>query len=94
MWWGKNLHQLRDELDAVNQRIMNNPLSSPEIREATALVDCLEETQEKSEISAELARRGLPTLEELGLLVAKHGGGLALLNKKRLKLEKKIARAS
>ncbi|AHU90581.1 hypothetical protein V3M78_01650 [Trueperella pyogenes] len=92
MLWGKNLNQLRRELEVVNQKIADNPLSAPEISEATELIESLKETDRESEIETELAKRGLPNSEEIGKVIFQHSLTLARLNKKRLKLEKKIGK--
>lgn len=93
MFLGKNLNQLRRELEVVNREIADNPLSAQDISEATELIESLKEAGRETEIDTELAKRGLPTSEYIGKVILQYSVSLARLNKKRLKLEKKIARA-
>ncbi|WP_216382790.1 hypothetical protein [Arcanobacterium phocae] len=94
MFWKKSLETLRQELDEVNREIANNPLSESSVAEASALIEQFKEEGREAHIDDELASRGLPSAEEIGKLIVQHSFGLARLNKKRIKLETKIAQLS
>lgn len=86
----KDTTQLRSELDAVKAEIAANPLSQDCVQEAQSLIEEMKADGRAAEIDEELAERHLPSVEEIGGLVAQHVFGLAKLNQKRIKLERKL----
>ena len=86
----KDTTQLRSELDAVKAEIAANPLSQDRAQEAQSLIEEMKADGREAEIDHALAERRLPSTEEIGKLVAQHMFALARLNRKRIKLERKL----
>ena len=91
MFFGrKDITQLRSELDVVKEEIAANPLSKDCVQEAQSLIEEMKADGRETEIDEELANRHLPSVIEVGKLVAQHTFALARLNRKRIKLEHKL----
>lgn len=80
------------ELDQVLRDISDSPLSSEVFRHANSLIEELE-GDDPPAINEALMTRGLPRLDELGKMQAKHGFRFARLHQRRRKLERKLGRA-
>lgn len=88
-----DVDKLRQKLEGITGEIAANPLSSEEVRRANDLVDQLKEQGLPADaIDGRLTQEGLPTTQDLGRLMARHLIGLTGLNKKRAKLEARIAK--
>lgn len=90
MFRRKDKTQLRGELDAVKAQIAANPLSQDYVQEAQSLIEEMKADGREAEIDQELASRHLPSTVEIGKLVAGHTFALARLNRKQIKLERKL----
>ncbi|MBT1035382.1 hypothetical protein KJY78_03320 [Canibacter sp. lx-45] len=93
MFGKKDSTQLRDELDAVKAEIAANPLSQDSVQKAQLLIEEMKADGREEEIDQELSNRHLPSLTEIGKLIAQHTFTLARLNRKRIKLERKLGDA-
>ncbi|WP_167141856.1 hypothetical protein [Canibacter zhoujuaniae] len=82
--------QLRAELEAVKREIAASPLSQDSVQEAQALIEEMKADGREAEIDQELAHRHLPSAREIGTLIAQHTFALIRLNRKRIKLERKL----
>lgn len=85
--------QLLVDLDAVKAEIAANPLSQDDVLEAQSLIEEMKADGRETEIDQELANRHLPSAAEIGKLIAQHAFALARLNRKRIKLERKLGGA-
>ena len=94
LFWKKDEAELRSELAAVKAEIAANPLSQDRVQEAQSLIEEMKANGREAEIDHELAKRDLPSVVEIGSLVAQNMLALARLNKKRVKLEKKLGNAA
>ncbi|RSX56054.1 hypothetical protein D2E26_0617 [Bifidobacterium dolichotidis] len=90
MFFKQSAQQLHDELAKVKQEIDSNPLSSDVITQSTAIIEQMKSSGREAEIDQELARLSLPSSDDIGKLIAQHALQLTLLQKKRIKLEKKL----
>lgn len=85
-----DLVKLEHELKTLNRRIDAHPLSSAPVRDAFEVI----ERHGKGNvdvISDELRGRGLPSLEDLGKLQARHTFSWWMLNHRRRSLEKRLS---
>lgn len=80
------------ELDRVLRDIADSPLSSEVFRQANSLIEELG-GEDPPVINEALMTRGLPRLDELGKMQAKHGFRFARLHRRRHKLARKLSRA-
>ncbi|WRS30096.1 hypothetical protein U6G28_11425 [Actinomycetaceae bacterium MB13-C1-2] len=87
------LSRLRAELAEIEQAIVDSPMSSPEFLRAQEIVKT-NEGSSPAELSELLESQGLPTSEQLGFTIMKYGVGFSRLNRKRTKLESRIAELS
>ncbi|MGV9183997.1 hypothetical protein [Arcanobacterium canis] len=91
MFWRRDPEQIRRDLDDVKQQISENPLSGSAVVKASEVMERLKSEGREEEIDSQLAEQGLPNSEHVGKLVLQNSFTLARLNKKRRKLEKKLA---
>mgnify|MGYP004510177547 CR=1 FL=1 len=81
---------LRHQLEAVNARIAGHPLQSETFLRARSVA--AERTEgDARELNETLRRQGLPTLGAQARMVATGAGSLARLNRRRIRLEKRLA---
>ena len=80
----------RERLVDVNQWIAAHPLNSTDFRRARALVGTMPEA-DRTEIESALRDRGLPSLGKQTKMLALGVTSLARLNRKRIRLEKRVA---
>ena len=90
MFGRKDKAQLLAELDAVKTKIATNPLSQNDVLEAQSLIEEMKADGRAAEIDQELTNRHLPPTAEIGKLIAQHAFALTRLNRKRIKLERKL----
>ena len=81
---------LESRLAEIDAKIASHPLSSPAVKDAQAVVDA--QGGEKDAASRELSERGLPSLEELGKVVARGTASWWNLHRKRNRVIKKLER--
>lgn len=84
------LTEARSRLSAVNARIDNHALNRPPMKDAREVV-AQHPDADKETVERELASQQLPGLAAQGKALFFGLASLARLNRKRLKLEKKIA---
>lgn len=81
------------KLAQVRSDLASHPYNSPQIKQATALIEQLRPHKTSAEIDAELGAKGLPSLAECGKVTARGLVSFARLNRRRVKLEAQLARA-
>jgi hypothetical protein len=81
--------ELQSKLAEIDAEIASHPLNDSAVKEAQAVVDA--NGGEKEAAARELAERGLPSLEELGKLVATGTASWWNLHRKRNKVVKKLS---
>ncbi|XCB29753.1 hypothetical protein RQN30_11400 [Arcanobacterium hippocoleae] len=94
MFWNKKSKaELAAELVQVNHQISALKINTPRFQQAQEIV-AANKGKENTEINEILAAQKLPSMEEIGLIVAKSIKPLWALNRKKAKLEQKIAKFS
>ena len=86
----RRLAEAREQLRSVQARIAGHALNAPEMRAARA-VAAKHRDGDRAAVEDELARRGLPSLGAQSRALALGLTSLARLNRKRIRLERRIA---
>ncbi|MDO5646075.1 MAG: hypothetical protein Q4G21_10390 [Dermabacter sp.] len=89
MFQRKPLSELQEELRVIDDEIAAHPLSEPRVKRAHEIIDNKGD-KENTEVEADLAAEGLPSLAELGALQARNTVSWWRLHRARGKLVKKI----
>ena len=82
MFWGKSAQSLRSELAAVEEQIAAHPLSDPSVKRSHEIIE--------GHRHAELERLGLPSLDDVGKIQAKHTASWWRLHRRRRNLTKRL----
>lgn len=89
MFWGKFAQSLRSELAAVEEQIAAHPLSDPSVKRAHEIIEG-HRPGDNDAIAAELERLGLPSLDDVGKIQAKHTASWWRLHRRRRNLTKRL----
>lgn len=85
--------RLRASLHSVQKKLDSSPLNTAEMQKARALISANKGATEQ-EIELILEDAGLPSVQEVGRIVAKNMFQQTRLNKKKRRLEARLRKAS
>lgn len=87
----EEMMRLQHDLQRFHAIIAENPLSSAPVNRSNEIIERIA-SEHVEEIAKELALKGLPSLDQLGMIQLRHGLSFALLHKQRIKTARKLQR--
>ena len=86
---GKSIAELHAQLHEVDAEIAAHPFNSPQAVEANEVIETFESLG-KERIIEELHERGLPSLDQHGLLISKGAISFGRLHRRRMKILRRL----